>query len=71
MGQSQIVRASTITAGTATVATVAEVARQTTDIKDSITGLGLWLVPVLCCIIVALAVYIYLERKHQREKGWA
>ena len=71
MGQSQIVRASTITAGTATVATVAEVARQTKDITQSIAGLGLWLVPILCCVIVGLAVYIYLERRNQRKGGWA
>ena len=65
MGASGINRAATI-AGT-TAATVGAVS----SIKQSVSDLGGWVVPLLCVAVVALAGYIIWQRWQQRKKGWA
>lgn len=65
MGASGINRAATI-AGT-TAATVGAVS----SIKQSVSDLGGWVVPLLCVAVVALAGYIVWQRWQQRTKGWA
>lgn len=69
--QSEIVKATTAAGATATVATVAEVTRSVSDIKDSVTSLADWFVPGLLLAVVGLCVYIYLQRKKQKDGGWA
>lgn len=65
LGASGINRAATI-AGT-TAATVGAVS----SIKQSVSDLGGWVVPLLCVAVVALAGYIIWQRWQQRKKGWA
>jgi lysozyme len=65
MGASAINRAATI-AGT-TAATVGAVS----SIKQSVSDLGGWVVPLLCVAVVALAGYIIWQRWQQRREGWA
>jgi lysozyme len=65
MGASGINRAATI-AGT-TAATVGAVS----SIKQSVSDLGGWVVPLLCVAVVALAGYIVWQRWRQRREGWA
>jgi lysozyme len=65
MGASGINRAATI-AGT-TAATVGAVSQ----IKQSVSDLGGWVVPLLCVAVVALAGYIVWQRWRQRREGWA
>lgn len=69
--QSEIVKATTAAGATATVATVAEVTRSVSDIKDSVSSLADWIVPALLVAVVGLCVYIYLQRKKQKDGGWA
>ena len=69
--QSEIVKASTAAGATATVATIAEVTRSVSDIKDSVSSLADWIVPVLLAAVIGLCVYIYMQRKKQKEGGWA
>jgi len=71
MPQSTINRAGIAAGGTATVATVAEVARTVSDTKQSVQSLGDWLVPVLLVLVVGLCAYIIYERVKQRKQGWA
>lgn len=72
MASSEINRAAVATGATATVATVAEVARSVADVKTSAELMGEWLIPVLLlAVIVALCAYIVINRKKQRDEGWA
>lgn len=71
MPQSTINRAGFAAGGTATVATVAEVARTVSDTKQSVQSLGDWLVPALLVLVVAICGYIIYERIKQRKQGWA
>lgn len=71
MTASPINRAGVVAGGTAAIATVAETARTITDMKNSINGLGDWLVPVLLVAVVALCGYMVWQRVKQRKEGWA
>lgn len=71
MEQSQIVRGATVAGGTAALATVAEVVNITNDIKEGVSGMGEWLVPLLLVAVIALCGFIVWERVTQRKKGWA
>ena len=71
LAQSEISRASVVTGGTAAVATVAEVTRSVADIKYGMDSLMDWIVPVLLAVVVGLSVYIFVQRRRQREQGWS
>lgn len=71
MSMSTINRAASFTGGTATLAAVADAVDTTSSIKNSIEGLGQWVVPILAVAVVALAGYIIWERSRQRKDGWA
>jgi len=71
LAQSEISRASFVTGGTAAVATVAEVTRSVADIKYGMDSLMDWIVPVLLAVVVGLSVYIFVQRRRQREQGWS
>jgi lysozyme len=71
MEQSQIVRGATVAGGTAALATVAEVVNTTNSIKQGVSGLNEWLVPILLIAVIGLCGYIVWERVTQRKKGWA
>lgn len=71
MASSQINRAATVAGGTAAIATVADTARTAADIKTSADLLGTWLVPILLMVVVGLCIYIVVQRRKQREEGWA
>lgn len=71
LGQSEIAKASTAAGATATVAAAAEVARGVADIRESLGALGAWIVPALLIAVAGLCVYIYMQRKKQKEGGWA
>lgn len=68
LGRSPIVAGSTITAGTATVATVAEGARSFKDIRES---LGDWLPVILVVVAIGAAGWVIWTRVKQRRGGWA
>lgn len=70
MPQSTINRAGIAAGGTATIATVAEVARTVSDTKQSVQSLGDWVLPVLLVLVVCLCGYIVYERVKQRKDGW-
>jgi len=71
MPQSTINRAGIAAGSTATIATVAEVARTVSDTKQSVQSLGDWLLPALLVLVVCLCAYIIYERVNQRKQGWA
>jgi lysozyme len=68
MGQSTIVRGSSVAGGVASLTLAAEGARAVGDIKYS---LGDWLPYVALGIIAVAAAYVIYERVKQRRGGWA
>lgn len=71
MTQSSIIRASTLAGGTATLAGVAEVVNTVSSIKDGLSSLGSWLVPILLVVTVSAVGWAVFERYRQRKEGWA
>lgn len=68
--QSKIVRGATLAGGAASLATAADVVNTTNAIKDGMTGLGTWLVPILLLVVVGFCAYVVYERITQRKQGW-
>lgn len=71
MGASTINRAGVVAGGTAAVATVSETIRTVADVKDSVSSLGDWLIPILLVITLCAVGYIVWERFQQRNRGQA
>lgn len=69
--QSPINRAGVVAGGTAAVATVAEVMRTISDMKDSVVSMGAWIIPALLVAVVVLCGYVVWNRMKQRHGGWA
>jgi lysozyme len=69
--ESQIVRGATVAGGTAVLATTAEVISTTNNIKDGVSSMGEWMVPILLIAVIGLCGFIVWERMTQRKKGWA
>ena len=68
---SPINKASVVAGGTAAVGAVAEMARTVADVKNSVSSLGDWLLPIALVMIVGLCGYIVYNRWNQRSQGWA
>lgn len=71
MGASTINRAGVVAGGTAAVATVSETIRTAADVKDSVSSLGDWIIPILLVITICAVGYIVWERFQQRNRGQA
>lgn len=71
MGTSQINIGSTVAAGSAGLVAVTQSVSSMTAFKTSIEGLGTWLLPVLCLVIIAAAGFVIWQRIQQRKGGWA
>lgn len=70
LAESAIVRGATIAGSTASLATVADLVNTTNSIKDGVTGLGPWLVPILLIAVIGFCGYVIYERVVQRKRGW-
>jgi len=71
MQESTINRSAVIAGGTATIAATTQVIDTVNSVKDSVEGLGAWLVPALLIITVLAVGYILYQRFGQRSKGIA
>lgn len=71
MSASPINISSTVAAGSATLVAATQTLGVVKDFKESLAGLGEWLVPLLCVVIVAAAGYAIYQRFRQRAGGWA
>jgi lysozyme len=58
-----------IAGGTAAIATVTQIATQVTQLKDSVAGLGNWLIPALACVALVAIGYVIYERFRNRARG--
>ena len=68
---SPINKASVVAGGTAAVGAVAEMTRTVADVKNSVSSLGDWLLPIALVAIVCLCGYTVYTRYKQRKEGWA
>lgn len=66
---SKINRASAAAGGMAAVTGVTQALDAANALKEGVTSLGTWLVPVACLAIVAVCAYIIWERIDMRKKG--
>lgn len=72
MAKSPINISSVVAGGTAAVVAATQTLGVVKDFKESLAGLGEWMVPLLCVVIVACAGYaIYQRVWKQRAGGWA
>lgn len=69
--QSPINQASVIAGATAALAAGKEVANAVGEFKASISTVGDWLIPALLVGVVALCIYVVIQRNKQRKEGWA
>jgi lysozyme len=58
-----------IAGGTAAIATVTQIATQVTQLKDSVAGLGNWLIPALAVVALIAIGYVIYERFRNRARG--
>jgi lysozyme len=58
-----------IAGGTAAIATVTQIATQVTQLKDSVAGLGNWLIPALAVVALVAIGYVIYERFRNRARG--
>lgn len=72
MSKSTIVSASTLTAGTSTIALVSEATKQLNDVKESTASLfGQYFPMVALAVVIVGCGYIIYQRFVQRAEGWA
>ncbi len=71
LAKSQINIASTAAGGTAAVAAVSETVNSIAAVKMGVSELADWAVPILLIAVVALCIYIVMQRNKQRKGGWA
>lgn len=71
MTASPINRAGVVAGGTATIATVSEVIHTVGSIKQGVSDLQDWLVPLLLMVSIGAVGYIVHQRWRQRSGGWA
>lgn len=71
MTASPINISSTVAAGSAIMVAATQTLGVVKDFKESLAGLGEWMVPLLCVVIVAAAGFTVWQRIAQRRGGWA
>jgi lysozyme len=71
MAQSGINQAGVVAGGTATVVAVTQTIDTINTLKTSVAGLGDWLIPIACAVVVIAVGYMIWQRVQQRRGGWA
>ena len=71
MPASKINISSTVAAGSAIMVGATQTMGVVKDFKESLAGMGEWMVPGLCLVIVAAAGFTVWQRWLQRRGGWA
>lgn len=72
MSKSSIVSASTLTAGTSTIALISEGSKQLNEVKESTQSLfGQYFPMVALTLVIGMCGYIVYQRFIQRKEGWA
>lgn len=69
MSESTINRAGLVAGSTATIAAVTQTATLMNQLKDQVTELGTWVVPILLLSTIISISYMVYQRFQQREQG--